>query len=161
MRRPIIGVFGGNKIEDHVVRAATALGGQIVLQDAILLTGGVPGAKQVKQAAMQGALNARAAGARLIGVLKKESGPACTKTQRFVTTGLSNAERNPINILTSDAVIVMTGDAGTLAELGFALAANKPIFFFAGSFGALRATFKDNIKERTKLGDLLKRGTPK
>jgi predicted Rossmann-fold nucleotide-binding protein len=72
MRRPIIGVFGGNKIEDHVVRAAKALGRQIVLRDAILLTGGVPGAKQqVKQAAMQGALDAKNAGARLIGVLKK------------------------------------------------------------------------------------------
>jgi hypothetical protein len=55
----------------------------------------------------------------------------------------------------------MTGGAGTLAELGFALAASKPIFFFAGSFGALRDTFNDNLDERAELKDLLKRGTPK
>lgn len=167
MRRPIIGVIGGNGVDEQTQHAAEALGANVARQYAILLTGGQPtGPSDVKRAAMRGALRAMGVNARLIGILPadevfRQHEHWNNDTQRFIQTRLSGAERNPINALTPDAMFVLAGKAGTLAELGFALAANKPIFFSKGSFDALRATFQVNAEERNKLRRLLIEGTPK
>lgn len=167
MRRPIVGVIGGNDVADPIECAAEALGMQVADQNAILLTGGQPtGPRDVKRAAMRGALSAMGTKARLVGILPvdekfKRHADMNDNTQCFVDTKLPGAKRNPINALTPDVIVVLTGKAGTLAELGFALAANKPIFFSQGSFDALRAIFETDVEERKRLKGLISKGTPK
>ncbi|NGO54718.1 hypothetical protein [Allomesorhizobium camelthorni] len=164
-RKPIIGVIGGNQVQHDIVSAAEAVGRAVAMEGAVLLTGGQPTeGNDVKRAAMRGAFAAQGVGAataRLIGVLPSaESAPRLgidAATQRFIETDLSSFQRNPINVLTSDAIIVMVGGGGTLAELGFALVACKPVFF-AGSFGALTNTI---VAEREKMRQALIKGIPK
>jgi SLOG cluster4 family len=87
--------------------------------------------------------------ARLIGVLpRKESVvfEAEQDRQLLIQTRLCSGERNPINSLTSDAVFVLKGDSGTLAELGFALVAGK-VCHLVGSAQKLQDAIRSGFAE--------------
>lgn len=124
----------------------------------------MPGS-QVKRAAMRGAVSAHSIQgifARFVGVLpKSEAREFKTEpsTQRLVPTPFSSGERNPINAMASDAMLVFEGGEGTLAELGFALTVQRPIFF-VGSVVALRASFNET-ETITRLKNLLEQGLKK
>jgi predicted Rossmann-fold nucleotide-binding protein len=132
-RKPIVAVIGGNKTAKATEILAELVGGAVVLEGAILLTGSQPmGGPEVKRAAMRGASFAAGAAARLIGVLPRNEKAVFTTTpdrQRLIETHLLSGERNPINSLTSDVVLTLMGGSGTLAEVGFAVNAKKPIIF--------------------------------
>lgn len=134
-RRVIIGVIGGNK-QHGVVADAKKVGEQVMLQQCILLTGGEPGpAPHVKDAAMLGAAEGARDEARLIGILPHNAPPRrkwdspCSH-RLFLHTGLTSPERDPINGVTPDVLIVFPGTEGTLCELAFAVAKGRPIFFW-------------------------------
>jgi hypothetical protein len=59
----------------------------------------------------------------------------------FLGTGLSSEERDLINGATPDVFIALKGGAGTLCELGFALAAKKGVLF-VDSIEALGEVFR-------------------
>jgi len=146
LRKPIVGVFGGGNTATDVQDAANFLGYATAVSGAVLLTGGLPAPGEgVKNVAMRGARCAAKDGkvlARLIGVLtSKDEGESLEniqcRYQRLIKTKLTNYQRNPVNGFTPDAVVVLGGEAGTLAELAFALAAKRPCYF-AGSTEPLR-----------------------
>lgn len=156
-RKPIVGVFGGgaDKTRDDDRNAARLVGYATIVNGAVLLTGGLPASgDDIKDVAMRGA--ASAAGeedvpARLIGVLtskdsKKSLANIQPRYQRLIKTDLINYRRNPVNGFTPDAAVILQGGAGTLAELGFALAANRPCYF-VGSAERLWAFLQANCSE--------------
>jgi uncharacterized protein (TIGR00725 family) len=135
-RRIIIGAIGGDKQPDPF---ATELGAAVARAGCILLTGGEPStAADIKNAAMRGAVeeeaNGQGAVARLIAVLPKHAAPAWQGRLPFqlaLHTGLPHYVRNIINGLTPDVLVAFGGGAGTLAEVAFATAAGKTLFFHA------------------------------
>lgn len=62
-----------------------------------------------------------------------------------VPTGLGYA-RNFINIVSGDAIISLAGSGGTLSEIGFAIALQKPLFLMKGTGGVT-----DMIAQNTSL----------
>jgi hypothetical protein len=146
-RRIIIGAIGGDKQKD----AAYAFGHAVAELGCILLTGG--GDKddeEVKNAAFQGMLGLQSGQRfvpRSVGVL-----PATQvawdwplPTHLLLHSGLTHNVRNLINGVTPDVVVVFGGGRGTLAELGFAAAAGKQLFFYGGPQGGAVARLRRNL----------------
>jgi hypothetical protein len=154
-RRIIVGVIGGNGVAAPVVTIAKTIGSEIARRDMIVLTGGHPSmACNVKDAAMQGAVDAQAEPgviARLISILPNKALQfVCPSHRLILELPLTNYERDPINGLTPDCLIVCEGGTGTLCELGFALLACKPRFYCASTASLSQAFSNTRIK-----GDLL------
>lgn len=152
--RCIIGVIGGD--ESHEAPVARRIGEEIAVSGHIVLTGGRPEpTTEVKNATLWGAhqaeLNApaeRHVKARMIGILKRGApnwNPP-NPCRLILETGLSSYERDAINGLTPDAMIVFLGGRGTLCELAYAAAAGKPIAF-CGSTAALRTKTEEHISD--------------
>jgi predicted Rossmann-fold nucleotide-binding protein len=175
-RRCIIGVIGGD--ESTQVRAAEKAGAAITRFGQIVLTGGEPiPAKEVKNAALWGALNEEkvSAGpgrsfARMIGILKgagnePEWNNYDHPCRLILKTGLTSFERDPINGLTPDALVVFQGGRGTLCELAYAAVALKPIFYYKAveqlrrktkehlADGILDAVFKEALGQYSVAGE--------
>jgi predicted Rossmann-fold nucleotide-binding protein len=140
-RRCIVGVIGGD--DSNQVEAAQRVGEAIARAGQIILTGGEPkNTNEVKNAVLWGAAQAEEAAfgrppvhARMVGILKS-SQDAVDWNDRdhpcrlILKTGLTSFERDPINGLTPDALIVFQGGRGTLCELAYAAAANMPIRYY-------------------------------
>jgi hypothetical protein len=152
--RCIIGVIGGD--ESTQADAARRVGAEIARAGQILLTGGKPiDTNEVKNAAMWGAKLAQNGStaevpvvARMIGILNSEAvewnvPDSCSL---FLKTGLSSYERDAINGLTPDVLVVFRGGRGTLCELAYAAAASKPLRFY-DSADALRGKTRKHIAD--------------
>ncbi|NZD53600.1 hypothetical protein [Rhizobium leguminosarum] len=156
-RKAIVGVIGGNGVPTATEQAAERAGRAIARAGVILLTGGQPiRVSEVKCAAMRGAMATESdegGTARLIGVCP--SGelvvPLKTASKWLMDTGLSSAERNPINGMTPDVLLMFEGGPGTLSELVFAFAAKKPVIY-VGSITALDEAMQDENAVRAKVG---------
>jgi len=95
-RLPLIGVVGMTSgVEDEISKAARELGSAVISARAILLTGGQPsgedastGPRAVKDAAMNGAVDAGAEGrlARMIGILPDQAEPSTATIRPTPTT---------------------------------------------------------------------------
>jgi len=105
------------------------LGKELAERGFILVCGGRGG---VMEAAAKGA---KEAGGTTIGILpgvsRDEANPYIDIA---IPTGLGQA-RNQVNVLAGDVVIVVEGQAGTLSEIGLALAHGKPVIALKGSGG--------------------------
>jgi hypothetical protein len=125
-RKLLVAVIGGNGMPD-VAPSAFRLG-QVLSNQAILLTGGAPGdgpEENVKAAVMAGSSNG------LISVLP-EGSPSCKLQGRrlILQTGLKGRYgRNPIVGSAADIVVVFPGGTGTLVELAYAAFQSRSIVF--------------------------------
>jgi predicted Rossmann-fold nucleotide-binding protein len=133
-RRVIVGIMGG----DEQPREAAALGSWVAAAGHILLTGGRPiDDVAAKNAAMFGAVSQLRGErtARLIGILPSSTIEWSTpkKHQLFLSTGLGGIERDPLNGMTPDIVVVLRGGTGTLLEMTYASASEKPVIFLDSS----------------------------
>jgi uncharacterized protein (TIGR00725 family) len=122
--RPIIGVMGGGTAAPPVHDLAYDLGRRVAEAGAVLLCGGGGG---VMAAAAAGA---RSAGGATVGILKAAAGSPPGHLDCAVFTGLGDG-RNYVNVRTSDAVVALQGEAGTLSEIGFALKIGVPLVYLA------------------------------
>ncbi|RJQ44493.1 MAG: TIGR00725 family protein [Nitrospiraceae bacterium] len=117
----IISVIGAGSCDEGVYAIAEKVGDLIARKGAILITGGLGG---VMEAASKGA---KQAGGTTVGILpgsrKDEANPFIDIP---ITTGLSHA-RNVIVVRSADAVIAVSGEYGTLSEIGIALKLGKPV----------------------------------
>jgi len=108
---------------------AEEVGRLVALRGCVLVTGGRGG---VMEAACRGA---KGAGGLTVGILPGESrDEANPYVDIAIPTGLGNA-RNALTVLAGDAVIVVGGGAGTLSEVGLALAYGKPVVALRTSGG--------------------------
>jgi uncharacterized protein (TIGR00725 family) len=114
-------VGAGEKVSADTLSLAEAVGRQIALRGATLVCGGLGG---VMEAAARGA---KSAGGHTIGILP---GYDRTRTNPFIEfaipTGMGEA-RNVIVVACSQAVVALSGEAGTLSEVALALKLGRPV----------------------------------
>lgn len=124
VRPPIVGVVGGGTASPEVYAFAVALGGLLARGGALVLCGGRSG---VMEGAARGA---REAGGRTIGILpmREGEGRGNPYLDCEIYTGLGDA-RNYVNAQTSDALIALEGEAGTLSEIALAIKLRVPVVY--------------------------------
>ncbi len=166
-KRCIVGVIGGD--ESVQIDSARKVGEEIANADQIILTGGRPvNTNDVKNIVLWGAHEAeknaavsRTVRARMIGVLKSKQVEWNTDQpcRLILKTGLTSFERDAINGLTPDVLIVFQGGRGTLCELAYAAAARKPIRYYK-SVDQLRRKTEEHLAHDV-LRDVLNEATGK
>ena len=141
-RRRVIAVIGsGDGVDDATLALAEAVGRGIAERGAILVTGGRGG---IMEAASRGA---GAAGGIVLGILPgHDPDDANAYVDVAIPTGLGFSMRNVITIRSADAVIMVSGEVGTLAEAILAYQHGKPLVAVASTGGwaeRLRTTALD------------------
>ncbi len=127
--RIYITVVGGSRADERALRLAEEVGRLVAQRGGVLVTGGMGG---VMEAACRGA---KGAGGLTVGILPGETrDEANPYVDVALPTGMGNA-RNALTVLAGDAVIVIGGEAGTLSEVGLALAYGKPVVALRPSGG--------------------------
>jgi len=142
---------------------ARRVGEAIAKLGCILLTGGGPG---VMKAASEGA---HRAGGLVIGILPNDrQHPLKDYPNEFVDipiyTGMSDA-RNVINAKTADILVALSGGAGTLSEIAFAIRSGTPViclhapqFAIPGEHDIVTVdTVEDAVREIEKKLEMLER----
>lgn len=136
-----IGVIGAGECGEDLAAIAEELGKKIAIQGAVLICGGLGG---VMEAAAKGA---RSEGGRTIGILpsvnKKDANPYIDTP---VCTGMGHA-RNVIIVLTSDVLIAVGGEYGTLSEIALALKAGKPVISIESGWDIRGVSIAKNVDE--------------
>ena len=116
-----IGVIGAGDAQGSVLELAFEVGRELALNKAILICGGLGG---VMEAAARGA---RASGGLTIGILPTYRTDSANPFIEFpIATGMGEA-RNAIIVASSQAIIALEGEGGTLAEIGYALKLGRPV----------------------------------
>jgi len=123
MRKIIIGVMGGAVCDEETAKTAFQVGQLIADRGAALLCGGGRG---VMKAASAGAKSRQGL---VIGIMPG-SDAAESPPNEFIDipifTGMSDC-RNAINAKSSDVLIAIDGECGTLSEIALALKNNKTV----------------------------------
>lgn len=115
--------MGAGACDDDTARLARQVGRGVAEQGAVLLCGGLGG---VMQAAAEGA---RSAGGLTLGVLPGRSAqesPPNPHIDVALFTGMGDG-RNYVNACSSDAVIAIAGEWGTLSEIALAKKVGTPV----------------------------------
>ncbi|MDP8956327.1 MAG: TIGR00725 family protein [Actinomycetota bacterium] len=116
-----IGVVGPDPAPHDVARQAEEVGRRLAQAGAVLVCGGLGG---VMEAAARGAA---AEGGTSIGLLPGLSREAANPHLTFsIPTGMGEM-RNVLVVRSSDAVIALAGEFGTLSEIAFALKTDVPV----------------------------------
>lgn len=120
--KKIIGVIGGSKVDQTAYDTAYEVGRLIGESGAVLVCGGLGG---VMEAACKGA---KAVGGMTVGILPgTQVSDANIHVDIPIATGLGYG-RNLIIINTAQTLIAVSGQYGTLSEIGFALQLGKPVY---------------------------------
>ncbi len=142
-RLPIVGVMGSGS--RPYLERASALGRWLAECGVHLLTGGGGG---VMAAVSQSFYDTPHRRGLVIGILpcdesleKPKDGypnqwveiPVLTHLPASGSSGTEHRSRNHINILTSDVIVALPGDAGTLSEVRLAVRYERPIIAFVES----------------------------
>ena len=116
-----IGVIGASSCSSDIYRIAEDVGRLIAKRGGVLISGGLSG---VMEAASKGA---KEEGGLTVGILP---GLKYTDANRYIdiqiVTGLDHA-RNVIVVRSSQAIIAINGEYGTLSEISIALKIGKPV----------------------------------
>ncbi len=134
MRTKTVGIIGDSMEKPELNKIAEELGKRLAEEGISIVTGGREG---VMGAASKGAqsVHNRLSSSRVIGILpgtSQEEGNIYI--DYAIPTGIGWA-RNQIVVLSSDIVVAVGGGAGTLSEMAYAWAYNKPIIAFHGVDG--------------------------
>lgn len=155
---PIVGVFG-SVAPPEVLALAREVGHRICDAGGTVLTGGRhdEGLPAVKVAALEGAIAAARAGrsgARLLGILKEDDRyPRFAQNAvrvGYVSTGMGDA-RNLLNALTADALVALPGKAGTLSEVYYGYAAQRPVVFLGWHASDVERAIDDDMRDKQRL----------
>lgn len=116
-----IGVIGAGECSREIASLAEEVGRRIALGGAVLITGGLGG---VMEAASRGA---QCAGGLTVGILPGFSRQEANDyVDVAIVTGFSHA-RNVLVVRSSDLVIAIAGEYGTLSEIALALKMGKTV----------------------------------
>ena len=119
--RPRVGVIGASVCDEATAAAAEAVGRLLAESGAVLICGGRGG---VMEAACRGA---QAAGGFTVGILPGTDPAAANPYVDLpIVTGLGEA-RNVVVVRTSQALVAVGGEYGTLSEIAFALKLGRPV----------------------------------
>lgn len=161
-KEPIIGVIGGtgaDKVDTATLKLAEDVGRSLTVGRKIVLTGGHPDKEEtsVKRTVMQSALKVAddSHPARVIGILPGEGRarlePSGTYPRQclYIRSGLEGYERNVLNGITPDALVVLRGEVGTLSELAFGHYFGVPMVFLS-SLASLKQVMDSRLKRLEK-----------
>lgn len=116
-----VAVIGAGEATREESERAEEVGRLLARSGAVVLCGGLGG---VMHAAARGA---ESEGGVSIGILPGDDrDPASPHLTVAIATGLGEA-RNALIVRTADAVIAISGEFGTLSEIGLALKMGKPV----------------------------------
>jgi uncharacterized protein (TIGR00725 family) len=114
-------VGAGGEVSAEMLTDAEALGAELARQGAVVVTGGLGG---IMEAACRGA---HREGGLTLGILPGDDRRAANRwVSVAVATGMGEL-RNGLVVRSSDAVIAVAGEYGTLSEIALALKAGKPV----------------------------------
>lgn len=120
----LVSVIGGHECDEDTAALAQAVGRVIAQEKAILVCGGLGG---VMEAACRGA---KGLGGVTVGIIPGEKKDEANRYVDIpIATGLGYT-RNTIVAGCADIVVALSGEYGTLSEIGFALNAHKPVYGF-------------------------------
>ncbi|MEO0253794.1 MAG: TIGR00725 family protein [candidate division WOR-3 bacterium] len=137
----LIGVIGGSTCTKEIYEIAYEVGKNIAKSGNILICGGLSG---VMEAACKGAYEA---GGLTIGILPGDSKEESNKWVKIpITTGMGMA-RNIIIVKSSDGIIAIDGEYGTLMELAICSKLNKPLVKIKVPF-KIEAGIEENNPEK-------------
>lgn len=133
MRRFIVGVMGGGEAASaEDCQMAYRLGQLIAAEGWVLLNGGRPAG--VMEASAKGA---REGGGLTVGILPdRGSGMASRYIDIPIVTGMGDG-RNYVNVLSSDIVVALPGQAGTISEIALALKNHKKVILLNFNMGTV------------------------
>jgi hypothetical protein len=118
---PYVAVVGPHDATQKELDQAEAIGTGLARAGAVLVCGGLGG---VMHAAARGC---EQAGGTSIGILPGDDrDPGSPHLSVAISTGMGET-RNAVIVRTSDAVIAISGEFGTLSEVAFALKLGKPV----------------------------------
>lgn len=138
----MISVIGGSECDDNSLSIAEELGEEIAKKGVALVCGGLGG---IMQAVCKGAKKQNGLTIGLIPSLDKEH--ANKYVDISIPTGLGYA-RNFLVAQTGDAVIAISGSAGTLSEMAIAWFSDKPLIALSTSGGWASKLAGQRIDER-------------
>lgn len=116
-----VAVCGSAAEEEPACSRAEEIGRLLAREGAVVLCGGLTG---VMEAVSRGA---RAEGGLTVGLLPSEDrGDANEYVDIAIPLGLGEV-RNALLVRACDVMIALTGEYGTLSEIGFALKIGKPV----------------------------------
>jgi uncharacterized protein (TIGR00725 family) len=116
-----VAVSGGGDADEAACRLAEAVGRELALLGAVVVTGGLGGAME---AACRGA---KAEGGTTVGILPSgDRYDANDWVDVAVPTGLGEG-RNALVARAADALVAIAGEFGTLSEIAFALKLGRPV----------------------------------
>ncbi|MFL5735736.1 MAG: TIGR00725 family protein [Actinomycetota bacterium] len=119
--RPYVAVVGPNDATQAELDQAEAIGAGLAGAGAVLVCGGLGG---VMHAAARGCERSRGVS---IGILPGDDrDPGSPHLTVAISTGMGET-RNAIIVRTSDSLIAVSGEFGTLSEVAFALKLGKPV----------------------------------
>lgn len=122
MARPRhIAVIGAGDAPAAVCELARAVGLEIAAHKAVLVCGGLGG---VMAAAAEGARNA---GGHTVGILPGGDPDSANRFIEFPVATAMGQARNAVVVASSDAVIALGGEWGTLSEIGLAMKLGRPV----------------------------------
>lgn len=137
MEKIIVGVIGSSLASGKPYDEAVEVGRLAAKKGALVLTGGLGG---IMEAACKGA---KESGGQTIGILPGfDDRDANRYVDIPVITGLNHA-RNIVIVRTSNVLIAVGGEYGTLSEIAFALKLGKPVISL-GSWDVGEAIRKAN-----------------
>lgn len=127
-----VGIIGGGSVEERIYRMAEEVGALVAGRGATVINGGLSG---VMEASSRGA---KSAGGTTVGILPGgEKGHANRYTDHVIVTDMGHG-RNIIIAHTSDALIAIGGEYGTLSEISIALKlAKKVVSLFSWDIGGV------------------------
>ncbi|MDD5627268.1 MAG: TIGR00725 family protein [Patescibacteria group bacterium] len=117
---------GGRRRKEATLALAEEIGRAVAAAKAILITGGCSG---VVEAACRGAYQASGI---VVGTPGRKRGLSVPWVTVEICTPVDIGDYIFAGILSSDAIIVIPGDAGTLAEFAIAYRYQKPLIFIKG-----------------------------
>ena len=119
--RPHVAVVGGGGAPLDELSAAEELGRRLAAAGAVVVCGGLGG---VMEAACRGA---KEGGGTTVGILpgtdRRDANPYVDVA---IPTGMGEA-RNALVVRTSDSMVAVGGEFGTLSEIALALKAGRPV----------------------------------
>jgi uncharacterized protein (TIGR00725 family) len=169
-RLKIVGVMGPHKLPEGQEGLAVRLGELIARLGCDLLTGGGDGAMEaVSRAFTEVAERPGRAIGIIPGQVSLRQGrygrkasypnpyvevPIYTHLDLSGPAGLLLRSRNHINVLTSDAVVVLEGGDGTLAEAHLAVRYRKPAIAFVSDVGRMPGLDRLPVKKTDRLEEV-------
>ncbi|MDH3259218.1 MAG: TIGR00725 family protein [Deltaproteobacteria bacterium] len=116
-----VGIIGGSSVDGKTYAAAEEVGRLLASRGATVIGGGLSG---VMEASAKGA---KSAGGTTIGIVPgSDKRSANSYIDHIIATDMGHA-RNVIIVHTSDALIAIGGEYGTLSEIAIALKLGKKV----------------------------------